>query len=353
MRTRTERIVALSIFFAVVLVGVTIQGEASPLAPPDAHSSRWLESASAPATETLSMISDNPSPCESGDCSAAIPVTCNSVFTWYNEYGNQWETYDCLDTDIFPSLPYSEALYSLSVPTDSLDIGLRLLATAPGEGAFGALLNGCDNEHCQAAAYYSYEINLWRDAVVADAATGVYTIVIDSPDMRGGGGAQIACGDHETGWCEDVVSATLPCGTYTIHDNTRNGRNRVVYYGPDGDDENWFYDGRELVYKIVLTQTSLVSGTLYYSGNPDRLLDQYMSVFILDEACDQRSWVADSDWAGEQGETSASGNAIGFPGTYYVIVDGVDMPNDGDAFSMDILCIPLHPAFMPTVLKNL
>jgi uncharacterized repeat protein (TIGR01451 family) len=292
-----------------------------------------------PATEPAPSAPRHAVPCAAGDCSSAIQATCNITVAWTNDDIKQWDTYDCLDATIFPGgVTYSETLYTISIVTPSLDLSLAIpkAMTTAGDvmDNFGAILDRCDNDHCLAATHVK-DLTIHQHAIVPNAPTKVYTLAIDSPNMKGFGDAIIACGSHNTGWCDDpgVVSETLACGNYSISGDTEEGLDNITHY-----DISLAFDGPEVTYKLVLTESRYFSTTLYYPGNLVMDYYNYMAFFLLGSTCDQRSSLR---W-GAQGESpmGVPNTDAGWlpPGTYYLVVDGSHMPARGDAFDLDIGC---------------
>jgi uncharacterized repeat protein (TIGR01451 family) len=342
MRGNCAQIVTLGLLLGLLFLLLAVQSYAEPVPP-------LLPIT--PAVERLPRVQTGPSqerafthqpqsiPCDAGDCSSAIPVSCNTVVQhWANDrVDRQWITYSCLDTDIFADLPYSETLYAISIVTNSLDVSLAIPQTVTGMNVFGGVLTGCNSDDCQAATH-NKGATIYQHAVIPDAPTQDYTFVIDSDNMSGYGDAIIACGRHDTGWCEDAISTTqLACGDYTIHDNTDYGLDNITFYG-----SNLAYDGPEMTYKLVLTDTRFLSPTLFYSGNESMPYHSYLAYFLLDYTCNQRQVYMYSGLAGETGDR-ASSYARWLPaGTYYLVVDGLHMPSGGDAFRLDMLCSALE-----------
>jgi hypothetical protein len=249
-------------------------------------------------------------------------------------------------------VPYSETLYTLSIVSDSLDFGLAIPLATEKMNNFGAVLNSCESDDCPTSTHVK-DLRIYQHAIVPDAPKKEYILSIDSPNMVGRGDAIVSCGSHNIGWCDDagVVSATLPCGdsSYTLLDNTDNGLDNIIYYNT-----NFAYDGPELTYKVVLTKTQYVTATLYYSGNLAMDYFNYMSFFLLDDTCDQRSRVLYSGLTGESGVTKGSDSKKLPAGTYYLVVDGIHMPQAGDAFRLDLVCTPPdeYLIYLPIVLRN-
>jgi hypothetical protein len=360
MNLRVKHLAALIVLSALVFLLAVLTGQAGPEPPPPRSASpRVLQAVVAPDHE----VRTSAAPCVAGDCSSATAVTCNSLLRGdRNDDTNQWSTYNCMNPAIFASLPYSEALYTLSIPETGLDFSLAIPnvesrtvgSNVVFMNAFGAVLDSCDSGQCIASSHVK-DLAIYQHAIVPDAPVKTYNLVVDSDNMSGSFDAIIACGQHATGWCSaaGVVSATLPCGTYTVHGDTNSakGRDEITYY-----DINYAYDGPEVTYKIVLTESRYLSLTLHYAGNPAMDYFNYMSFFLMDETCNQRDWLWFGGVAGEPSAPSVSGHQGWLaPGTYYLVVDGMHMPTQGDKFALDVICQApaVSRSYLPIVLRNL
>jgi hypothetical protein len=354
MRTRFKRTLALGLLLGMALFLVlAIQSQAGPVPPLPAEPdlSRLPQAVAVPAAGRAPSLPQGAVPCTPGNCTDAVETFCNRVENWSNDDILQWTDYKCLDTSIFPSVPYSETLYTLSIVSDSLDFGLAIPLATEKMNNFGAVLNSCESDDCPTATHVK-DLRIHQHAIVPDAPKKEYILSIDSPNMVGRGDAIVSCGSHDTGWCDDqgVVSATLPCGdsSYTLLDNTDNGLDNIIYYNT-----NFAYDGPELTYKVVLTKTQYVTATLHYTGNRALVYFNYMSFFLLDNTCDQRSKVLYSGLTGETMEhPTATASARLLAGTYYLVVDGIHMPRGGDAFRLDLVCTAPDLVYLPIVLRN-
>ena len=293
------------------------------------------------------LLGEPVNPATAGNCSAATAVSCGSVFTWAQNLGNQWSSYPCLYPGVFASLPAQEALFSLAITATDLDVSLSVPEIVTGmQDLFYANLTACDNDTCVASGWVKDGSNA-GDAILQEPATGTYRLVIDSPDMDGFGRAIVACGSHATGWCDAVVSDTLACDTYSFTGTTDGGTDNVLDYN-----NRYAWDGPEVVYRLTLTDTRFLSLTLHYAGNTLRDFNRYMTFFVLDSDCDQRHCEFGGGFAGETGPTRTSAAGLVVSGTYYVVVDGYWMPDRGDAFSMDVGCLPPWEILLPVVLRD-
>jgi hypothetical protein len=358
------RAVSLGFLFGLVLfLALTIQIQAgpeppyTPVEPPllSMGQEQTIQAVAAPATYGSPAPDSPAAPCVGGTCPATI-VSCNSVVNWKNDDTNQWDTYGCLDTTIFPTVRYSETFYSITIVSDSIDLALAIpfARVPPGQimDHFGAILNTCDSNDCRSATHVKAR-TIYQHAIVSNAQKQSYILAIDSPNMNAEGDAIISCGSHDTGWCKDpgVISTTFQCGNFSFHDNANNGLDNITYYGT-----NYAFDGKEMTYKLVLTESRYVSVTLHYSGNPAQDYNNYMELFVLREACNQQEPFGYTGLAGETGATSSTVSGWFPAGTYYLVADGTHMPYGGDPFQVDMGCSDLEASkkfvYLPIVLKN-
>jgi hypothetical protein len=186
---------------------------------------------------------------------------------------------------------------------------------------------------------------------------GTYTTVVDSDNMNGFGDMIVACGSPNSGWCSGAYSADITCSDYTINGTTQGGPDNIIYYDALGWQDNYAYDGPERIYRIQVANTSYFSFTLHYSGSETLSYNNYMSYFILDDACDQRDVWANATspnhlLIGEGTYTWTQSAHIMTPGTYDLVVDGVHLPTQGDAFTLDVQCTQVEEIALPLVLKS-
>lgn len=268
-----------------------------------------------------------------GACPAAPQVQCNSVIRkWRNDSSSVWDTYACLDTKVFASLPFSETHYAIVVDQPNVDLSVAIPETTFGMNVFAALLDDCDNGACAGASHVVSQTIL-QHAVVQNAAQKTYNLTIDSANLVGQGDAIVACGSTQTGWCANAVAQTLSCRNQRIEDTLSGKPDAITNYGL-----TLFYDGPEVTYRLLVTDTRYISTTVFYSGSQALAYNNYMSSFLLADTCNQRDLLLFSGLAGETGSTAATKGRWLTPGTYYLVVDGMHMPDGGDAFSMDFAC---------------
>ena len=106
-----------------------------------------------------------------------------------------------------------------------------------------------------------------------------------------------------------------------------------------------------------MADTSFFSFTLHYSGSETLPYNNYMSYFILDNTCDQRNvWdnprYPEPLLVGETTTKTTSSSHIMRPGTYYLVVDSMHLPTQGDAFKLDVHCTEIPEVYLPLVLKD-
>jgi hypothetical protein len=341
--------------------------EAEPILPPLTAVAQASCADSVPASARLrspasALLSQ---PCASTNgCPPLTAKKCNTVFgfdTSVPQATQMWDNYNCMDTSVFTAntLTYKEVGYTVKL-TEELDLSLAVpLVVTQGQEAmnvFAAILTDCDNNACVAGSE-NRELVIYRHAIYPSAPARVYTTVVDSDNMNGYGEMIIACGNPNPGWCEDVVSADITCSNYTINGTTNGGPDDIIYYDARYWVDNLAYDGPERVYRIALTQPRIFTFTLHYSGSATLPYYNYMSYFILDDACDQRD-VWDNPGpphrlrVGEGTSTTTYSTLFMSPGTYYLVVDGVHMPTQGDAFQLDVECLVPYMVYLPLVLKN-
>jgi uncharacterized repeat protein (TIGR01451 family) len=348
MRARQRAVVALGAalgaigFVALVALSPGSASAVPRLAPGDVELPVAPQYAAQPAQVAASQPALR-DPCETGDCTPAKPAACNTLIAgWRNIDAQQWTTYtNCpaSSSPVWASLPFSEALYSVAITQAGLDVGVAVPMVQRGMDVFAALLDTCDNAMCLAGSnnYYIGESPfIEQHAVLLDADPKTYTLVMDSPNLAGHGDAIVSCGRHASGWCEAAAVETLSCGSYTISDTTSNGQDDIIAYYPWA--YNLAYDGPEITYKLVLTEGRYLSPTLHYSGNLAANYYNYLSLFVLGGACEQRSTLLFAGLVGD-GTDGASSDHLWLPaGTYYLVVDGIHMPHGGDAFRLDMVC---------------
>ena len=318
---------------ALLLAAARWAGASSP--PPDAGGVSSPRSAEIPG-ELPSPPAAHDTPCPAGNCSSATAVTCNSVFSWTNNLGNQWSTYNCLNTSFFSSTPYQEALFTVAITATGLDVGWSVPRHTVNMDIFGAILSQCDNETCLSGGHVvDYDIK--QNAILSDAAVATYPLVIDSPNMNGFGDAILACGEHDSGWCwdADVVSTTVPCGVGTLSWTTDSGSDKIIDYGI-----GYAMDGPEVVAHLVLTSPSFLGMRLTVGSGRIPQYHEYLRFFVLDDACDQRDVLIDSLFVEENTYRQAAGHLE--PGDYYIVVDGSHLPQGGLGFDLGIACLANH-----------
>lgn len=329
-------------------------------------------SAPAPTAEPpapLMVAPPSSAPSMLGASSAA--ASCNSVIVY--DIGAKgtgtWDDYGCVDHTVFPtgSLTYGEAVDAVG-GTSGWDLSLAVpLVMSDGHGnslnVFAGLLFSSTNPNSCVAGSENKQLTMYRHAIVPNAPLDSYTIIADSDNMTGFLHMIVACGSPNTGWCATPAAARpdIVCANYTISDTTEGGPDDITLYDARYWVDEYAYDGPERVYRIVVTQTVAFTFTLHYSGNPDLLYNNYMSYFLLDSACDQHH-VWDNPAPPEHlviGESTVTGTVtqthgvyVMPPGTYYLVVDGMHLPYQGDSFLLDVECTRPNVLYLPVVLRN-
>jgi hypothetical protein len=341
--------------------------EFEPAAPPSAP----VPTAQPPAPAVAAAQSSAPAPSivpASGASIAAVP--CNSVVV-YDTRGpgsGAWNDYNCVDHSVFltNSLTFREVVDTVVV-TPGLDLSLAVpLVMSDGFGVsmnvFAGLFSGAPPNTCVAGSE-NKQLTMYRHAIIPNAPVGVYTTVVDSDNMDGFLHVIVACGSPNSGWCATPAAAraNIVCSNYTISDTTEGGPDNITLYDARYWLDEYAYDGPERVYRIVLTQTVVFTFTLHYSGSQTLLYNNYMSYFLLDNTCNQHQ-VWDNPAPPEHlliGEgtftetvTQTHGVHTMGPGTYYLVVDGMHLPYQGDSFLLDVQCTRPKTVYLPLVLRN-
>ncbi|MBN1259498.1 MAG: hypothetical protein JXB35_02355 [Anaerolineae bacterium] len=297
-------------------------------------------------------------------CPPMLSGACNTVVQYdtRNSLTSAWSDYNCLDHNIFPagSLLFREQGITIPMPQQadlSLAVPLVMSDGLQVMNVFGGLLTECDNDSCIAGSENKAR-TIYRHAIQPNAATGVYSAVVDSDNMNGFGHVIIACGDPNPGWCASTFTADITCADYTINDTTEGGADNITLYDPRYWISPFAYDGPERVYRVRVTQPRVYTFTLHYSGSPTLPYKNYMSYFLLDATCDQNNVFdnpapPDNHLAvGEDTYTMTQGMYTLMPGTYYLVVDSMHMPYTGDAFQLDVACQPLGTIYLPLLVRG-
>jgi len=295
------------------------------------------------------------------------PAACNTVVqfdTSLPQHADIWTDYNCVKYSVFPAgtLDQNEVGYTIEL-TEELDLSLAVTlvesvthqTVVTHMNVFAAILTDCDNNACIAGSE-NKNLDIYRHAVYTNASPAVYNAVLDSDNIDGFGDMIIACGNPNPGWCSSVIRADITCNDYTISDTTAGGPDDITYYIPRYWVNKYAYDGPERVYSIVLTETAFFTFTLHYSGSETLPYNSYMSYFLLDDTCNQRDvWDNPASpehlFIGERTYTSTQGVYAIPAGTYYLVVDGMHLPQ-GDAFQLDVQCVKPETVFLPLVLRN-
>jgi hypothetical protein len=338
-----------------------VQQDASPTLA-DRPPAPLMAAAGAPSEPSSSIT---PDACAAdGTCPPLAAAACNTVVhfdTRIPQASNLWNDYNCLDHSVFPagSLTYDEVGYDVTLGQVwdlSLAVPLVMSDGLNSMNVFAGILTDCDNNACIAGGEHK-DLVIHRHAIYTDAPAGVYTTVVDSDNMNGTGDMIIACGNPNPGWCAAAYSNDITCNDYTINGTTQGGPDNIIFYDAVGWTDNYAYDGPERVYRIQVADTSFFSFTLHYSGSQTLPYNNYMSYFILDNTCDQRNvWdnprYPEPLFVGETTTQTTSSVHIMRPGTYYLVVDGMHLPTQGDAFQLDVQCAEVSEVYLPLTFRD-
>jgi hypothetical protein len=299
-----------------------------------------------------------------GTCPPLGTASCNTVVRFDTRdamASTLWNDYNCVNHSVFSpgSLTYDEVGYTVDlgqVRDFSLAVPLVMSDGLTSMNVFAGIFSECDNSSCLFGSE-NKELVIYRHAIYVDDPVGTYTTVLDSDNMNGFGDMIVACGSPNSGWCSAAYSADITCSDYTIDGTTQGGPDNIIFYDAVGWQDNYAYDGPERVYRIQVTDTSYFSFTLHYSGSETLNYKNYMSYFILDDTCDQRDVWANPEspnslLIGEETYTMTQSAHLMTPGTYYLVVDGVHLPTQGDAFKLDVQCAEVEKVLLPLALRN-
>lgn len=297
-------------------------------------------------------------------CGVLGAASCNTVIRFDTRNGlvagPYWNDYNCVNHSVFPvnSLTYNETGYVFTPPAVrdvSLAVPLVMSDGVQSMNVFAALATSCSNNACIAGSE-NKNLIIYRHAIYLDAPAIPYTAILDSDNMNGFGDLIIACGSGSAGWCSAQYT-DITCNNYTINGTTVGGNDNIIYYDSPYWVDVYAFDGPERVYRIVVNEPRVYSFTLHYAGNPSLVYNNYMGYFLLDSACDQRDVLGgpaspQMPFVGEGMTNTTSSSHLLMPGTYYLVVDGMHLPTQGDAFQLDVQCMPVPTIYLPLVVRN-
>ena len=239
-------------------------------------------------------------------CGEAIPLQCGDFLA--NETtvgtGNQLSQYGCTGSNSYAG---ADRVYVLHKTTaGDLQIGLSMISPGLDLDLF-LLADNCSQPLCLRS---STTVGSSDEAIVlANAPLGVYYIVVDSrqASQQGQFSLEVSCGYLN---CSSAVP--LVCGQ-TFQGSNLQGADNVSLYGCSGSTLQVGNNGPERVHMFTVTTAGQVVVSL--TG-----LTANLELYMLN-SCDRGSCVYASR---NEGTASESIIANVLPGTYYLVVDGVN-----------------------------